>query len=218
MYHLHGPSLQDMDFFLAPTQSFPFHWRGGLVQVRVRTLTPLPQVTLQAENALQSEKPPSTAVKQDREHECVTEDHAPCSIKPGRPYRDNRHQFTFSRSFTARDFVRTTDFNYILKRVLFIPHKKTIFLRNIYRQNVFSSLFAGYFFAFAQESLANFLHLVKCPVVFLCLHTNLLKNTFPKTFWPQKKVSNLVGRTGVNGPQNWSKAERILTKRCNKLQ
>ena len=125
MYHLHGPSLQDMDSFLAPTQSFPFHWRGGLVQVRVRTLTPLPQVTLQAENALQSEKPPSTAVKQDREHECVTEDHAQCSIKPGRPYRDNTHQFTFSTSFAARDFVRTTDFNYILKRVLFIPPKNS---------------------------------------------------------------------------------------------
>ena len=69
MHHLHGPSLQAMDSFLAPTQSFPFHWRGGLEQVRVRTLTPLPQVTLQADNGLQSEKPPSTAVKQDREHE-----------------------------------------------------------------------------------------------------------------------------------------------------
>ena len=80
MYHLHGPSLQAMDSFLAPTQSFPFHWRGGLVQVRVRTLTPLPQVTPQAENGLQSEKPPSTAVKQDREQECVTEDHAPAPL------------------------------------------------------------------------------------------------------------------------------------------
>ena len=111
MYHLHGPSLQAMDSFLAPTQSFPFHWREGLVQVRVRTLTPLPQVTLQAENGLQSEKPPSTAVKEDREQDFITEDPAPAYIKPGRPYRDNMHQFTFSRSFTARDFARTTNFN-----------------------------------------------------------------------------------------------------------
>ena len=89
MYHLHGPSLQAMDSFLAPTQSFPFPWRGGLVQVRVRTLTPLPQITLQAENGLQSEKPPSTAVKEDHEQKCVTEDYAPSSINPGRSYRDN---------------------------------------------------------------------------------------------------------------------------------
>ena len=44
-----------------------------------------------------------------------------------------------------------------------------------------------------QESLANFLHLVKFPVVFLCLRENLL-NTFrkslPTTFWPRKKLSN----------------------------
>ena len=111
MHHLHGPSLQAMDSFLAPTQSFPFHWRGGLVQVRVRTLTPLPHVTLQSKNGLQSEKPPSTAVKKDREQECVTEDYAPGSIKPGRPYRDNAHPFTFSGSFTTRDLVRTIDFN-----------------------------------------------------------------------------------------------------------
>ena len=71
MHHLHGPSLQPKDSFRGPTQSFPFHWRGGLVQVRVRTFTPLPQATLQAENGVQSEKPPSTAVKQDCEQECV---------------------------------------------------------------------------------------------------------------------------------------------------
>ena len=76
MYHLHGPSLQAMDSCRAPTQFFPFHWRGGLVQVRVRTLTPLPQVILQAENGAHLEKPPSTAVKKDREQKCVTEDHA----------------------------------------------------------------------------------------------------------------------------------------------
>ena len=33
------------------------------MQVRVRTLTPLSQVTLQAENGVHLEKPPSTAVK-----------------------------------------------------------------------------------------------------------------------------------------------------------
>ena len=50
-----------------------------------------------------------------------------------------------------------------------------------------------------HESLANFLHLVKFFVVFLCLCKNLL-NTFrkslPTTFWPRKKVSNLAGRIG----------------------
>ena len=85
MYHLHGPSLQAMDSCRAPTQSFPFHWRGGLVQVLVRTLTPLPpQVTLQEENGVHLEKPPSTAVKKDRDQKCVTKNHDP--IKPGRPY------------------------------------------------------------------------------------------------------------------------------------
>ena len=155
MYHLHGPSLQAMDSFLAPTQSFPFHWRGGLVQVRVRTLTPLPQVTLQAENGLQSEKPPSTAVKQDREQECVTEDHAPCSIKPGRPYRDNTYQFTFSRSFTARDFVRTTDFNYILKRVLFILPKNNFLEEHLPTKRLYLS-FSWLLFRLCTRKFGNF--------------------------------------------------------------
>ena len=75
MYHLHSPSLQAMDSCRTPTQSFPFHWRGGLVQVLVRTLTPLPQVTLQAENGVHLEKPPSTAVKKDRDQKCVTKGH-----------------------------------------------------------------------------------------------------------------------------------------------
>ena len=83
MYHLHGPSLQAMDSCRAPTQSFPFHWRGGLVQVLVRTLTPLPQVTLQAENGVHLEKPPSTAVKKDREQNCVTKDHAYVALLRG---------------------------------------------------------------------------------------------------------------------------------------
>ena len=72
-----------MDSCRGPTQSFPFHWRGGLVQVRVRTLTPLPQVTLQAENGVHSEKPPSTAVQKDREQNCVTKDHAYVALLRG---------------------------------------------------------------------------------------------------------------------------------------
>ena len=91
MYHLHGPSLQAMDSCRAPTQSFPFHWRGGLVQVRVRTLTPMPQVTLQAENGVHLEKPPSTAVKKDRDQKCVTKNHDP--IEPGRPYTGADERF-----------------------------------------------------------------------------------------------------------------------------
>ena len=95
VYHLHGPSLHAMDSCRGPTQSFPFHWRGGLVQVRVRTFTPLPQVTLQAENGVHLEKPPSTAVKKDH-----------CPIKPGRPYRK-----TFLNSQWFREFIVSTDFN-----------------------------------------------------------------------------------------------------------
>ena len=64
-----------------------------------------------------------------------------------------------------------------------------------------------------HESLANFLHLVKFPVVFLCLCKNLF-NTFrkslPTTFWPRKKVSNLAGRTGEYGPQNCPIAAHVI--------